>query len=84
MWPISLDLKDAYLHVPIHPSHRQFLRFTLRDSVKVLCSYQWGVLLFGLAMAIKLFSRLVAPVMVTLSMFLHIEDCHKFVKSAVG
>ncbi len=30
MWMISLDLKDAYLHVSIVPRHRQFLR-DLRD-----------------------------------------------------
>ncbi|KAJ1134118.1 hypothetical protein NDU88_000582, partial [Pleurodeles waltl] len=23
----SLDLQDAYFHIPIHPNHRKFLRF---------------------------------------------------------
>ena len=27
-WMVSLDLKDAYLQVPIHPESRQFLRFS--------------------------------------------------------
>lgn len=26
-WVISVDLSDAHLHVPIHPSSRKFLRF---------------------------------------------------------
>ena len=26
-WMAKLDLKDAYLTVPVHPSHQKFLRF---------------------------------------------------------
>ena len=26
-WAITIDLKDAYLHVPIYSKHRRFLRF---------------------------------------------------------
>jgi len=26
-WLTSLDLKDAYFHIPIHPSFRHYLRF---------------------------------------------------------
>lgn len=26
-WATSIDLKDAYLHIPIHPSHHRFLDF---------------------------------------------------------
>ena len=26
-WPVSIDLTDAYLHVPIHPRSRKYLRF---------------------------------------------------------
>ena len=32
-WMLSVDLKDAYLHVPVHPSSRRFLRFVA--AVKV-------------------------------------------------
>ncbi|XP_073537591.1 uncharacterized protein [Phyllobates terribilis] len=28
----TLDLKDAYYHVPIHPSHQQYLRFALEQE----------------------------------------------------
>ena len=32
-WAFSLDLKDAYLHVPIHKHFRKFLRFTHQGKV---------------------------------------------------
>jgi hypothetical protein len=28
-WATTLDLKDAYLHVPIHPNHFRWLRFMI-------------------------------------------------------
>ena len=31
-WVASIDLSDAYLHIPIHPSSRKYLRFRLRCS----------------------------------------------------
>ena len=43
-WMVSIDLKDAYLQIPIHPASRRYLRFTaggglgsFRSSVSV-CS----------------------------------------------
>ena len=27
-WMVSIDLKDAYLQIPIHPASRRYLRFT--------------------------------------------------------
>ncbi len=47
-WMVSLDLKDAYLHVPIHPSHWRDLQFALRNLAGELIVYQWNVLPFGL------------------------------------
>ena len=32
-WVVSLDLTDAYLRVPIHPSSRKFLRFRYQEEV---------------------------------------------------
>ena len=29
-WFISIDLKDAYFHVPIIPKHRKFLRLSFQ------------------------------------------------------
>ena len=56
-WMVSLDLKDAYLQVPVHPDSRRFLRFTFRGRV-----YQFRVLPFGLSTAPQVFTRVMAPV----------------------
>ncbi len=70
-WMVSLDLKDAYLHVPIHPSHWRYLRFALRNAEGVLTVYQWRVLPFGLASAPRVFTKLLAPV----AAHLHLQGC---------
>lgn len=28
----SVDLKDAYFHIPIHPAHRKYLRFQFQGN----------------------------------------------------
>ena len=61
-WRVSLDLKDAYLQVPMHPESRKFLRFMACGKV-----YQFKVLCFGLSMAPQVFTGVIAPV----SAFLH-------------
>ncbi len=70
-WMVSLDLKDAYLHVPIHPSHWRYLRFALRSPAGELIVYQWKVLPFGLATAPRAFTKLLAP----LAAHLHLKGC---------
>ena len=47
-WMVSLDLQDAYLQVPVHPSSRRYLRFCV--------GY------FGLSTAPQAFTRVMAPV----------------------
>ena len=59
---VSLDLKDAYLQVPIHPDSRKSLRFVAFDRV-----HQFTALCFGLSTAPQVFTRVMAPV----STFLH-------------
>ena len=56
-WMVSLDLKDAYLQVPMHPESRKFLRFVACGKV-----YQFKVLCFGLSMALQVFTWVIAPV----------------------
>ena len=56
-WMVSIDLKDAYLQVPIHPESRKYLRFMAFDKV-----YQFKVLCFGLSTAPQVFTRVMAPV----------------------
>lgn len=63
-WAISVDLKDAYFQVLVHPESRPFLRFFFRNRV-----YQFRALPFGLATSPRVFSRLVACVAAT---------CHRF------
>ena len=33
VWAVSIDLSDAYLHVPIHPQSRKYLRFIHEDQI---------------------------------------------------
>ena len=56
-WMASIDLKEAYLQVPIHPSSRHLLRFVFRGKV-----YQFKALCFGLSTAPQVFTRVMAPV----------------------
>ena len=56
-WMTSIDLKEAYLQVPIHPESRPFLRFVAHGR-----TYQFTALCFGLSMAPQVFSRVMAPV----------------------
>ena len=61
-WMLSLDLKDAYLQVPIYPDSRKYLRFVAFERV-----YQFKALCFGLSTAPRVFTRVMVPV----STFLH-------------
>ena len=54
LWLASLDLKDAYFHVPMHPSCHPWLRFAIQGS-----HYQYRVLPFGLSLAPLVFTRVV-------------------------
>ena len=51
----SLDPKDAYFQIPIHPSSRKLLRFTSEGAV-----YQFRALCFGLSTASQVFTRVFA------------------------
>ena len=57
-WMVSLDLRDAYLHVPIHPASRKFLRFAVNGRL-----FEFQVLPFGISVAPWLFTRLTSPVL---------------------
>ena len=56
-WMASIDLREAYLQVPVHPESRPFLRFVSNG-----CVYQFKALCFGLSTAPQVFSRVMAPV----------------------
>lgn len=56
-----VDLKDAYLSVPVHPADRQWLGFCLGHQ-----SFHWNVLPFGLRSAPRVFTKLLKPVVALL------------------
>ena len=53
-WFITIDLKEAYFHVPIAVEHRQFLRFSFLHK-----TYQFRVLPFGLSLAPRVFTKFI-------------------------
>lgn len=53
----SIDLSDAYYSVPIHPDHRQYLRFVWKGDL-----YQFVGMPNGLACAPRIFTKLMVPV----------------------
>ena len=55
-WMVSIDLKEAYLQVPVHLDSRNYLRFVAFGRV-----YQFRALCFGLASAPQVFTRVMAP-----------------------
>ena len=58
-YPMStLDLKDAYFLVPIHKTHKKFLRFKFNEEL-----YQFTCLPFGLSSCPYVFTKLLKPVM---------------------
>lgn len=60
-WFTTIDLKDAYFHVPICLEHQPFLRFIFRGQ-----AYQFQVLPFGLSLSPRVFSRVVAAALAPL------------------
>jgi len=56
-WATSIDLRDAYLHIPIHPSHQRWLRFKVGNQ-----AYAFRCLPFGLSTAPRVFTRVVKSV----------------------
>ena len=56
-WVSSIDLSDAYIHIPIHPNSKKYLRFCHRSQV-----FQFTSLPFGLATAPQVFTMIVKEV----------------------
>ena len=52
-WAVSIDLTEAYLHVPIHRQSRKYLRFVHEDQV-----YHFSALPFGMSLSPLIFSKL--------------------------
>ena len=56
-WMAKMDLKDAYLQVPIHPDHQSFLTFQWEQKW-----YKFTCLPFGLSSAPRVFTKLMKSV----------------------
>ena len=73
-WAISIDLTDAYLHVPIHRQSRKYLRFVHEDQV-----YHFSALPFGMSLSPLIFSKLMEVIAAFLrqraiSVFPYLDD----------
>ena len=73
-WAASLDLRDAYLHVPMHHSSRKWLGFYVNQV-----PYQFTCLPFGLSTAPRTFTRVVKVVAESLRrrghrIFVYLDD----------
>ena len=60
-WFTSIDIKDAFLHIPIYPPHRKFLRFAFEGVL-----YQYTVLPFGLRLSPRTFVKCTMAVLAPL------------------
>ncbi|KAJ1131499.1 hypothetical protein NDU88_009835 [Pleurodeles waltl] len=56
-WMVSVDLQDAYFHIPILKSHRKYLQFMVGSQ-----HYQFAVLPFGLTSAPRVFTKVMSVV----------------------
>ena len=65
----SVDLKDAYYTVPIHPSHQKYLKFCFDGAF-----WQYTCLRNGLASAPRIFTKLLKPVYATLHSMGHLNS----------
>lgn len=60
-WMTSLDIQDAYLHIPVHPEDRKYLRYRHQGQ-----DYQFTCMPFGITLAPRIFTKLMRPVVAEL------------------
>lgn len=73
-WVVTLDMKDAYFHIPVHVAHRQFLRFSVFGR-----QFQYRALPFGLRSAPRIFTKVMSVIGAYLRkrliyMFMYLDD----------
>ena len=56
-WMFKMDVKHAYLHVPVAPAHQRYLTFTFRGQ-----RFKWAALPFGLSTAPRVFTKVMRVV----------------------
>ena len=73
-WAVSIDLTEAYLHVPIPPQSRKYLQFIYGHQV-----YQFTALPFGISPSLWIFTKLMDVIAAHLrqraiSLFPYLDD----------
>merc|ERR1712236_3606 len=63
MWAVKLDLKDAYFHVPLHPTVRKYFRFFLHRKGSLPKDFFFKRMPFGLTTAPWAFTRILKPLL---------------------
>ena len=58
MWATSVDLVDAYFHVPIHKSYRRFMRVALFGKV-----WQFRAMPMGLNVSARIFTKIIVELL---------------------
>ncbi|XP_072002063.1 uncharacterized protein [Engystomops pustulosus] len=58
----TIDLRDAYYHVPIHQKSQKFLRFAVRSPWGEEVHYQYKALPFGISSAPRTFTKIMIEV----------------------
>ncbi|XP_071980402.1 uncharacterized protein [Engystomops pustulosus] len=58
----TLDLRDAYYHIPIHADSQKFLRFAVVSPSGEESHFQFTALPFGLSSAPRIFTKVMAEV----------------------
>lgn len=53
----SIDLKDAYFSIPVHPSFQKYLKFSWQGQL-----YKFVCICFGLASAPRVFTKVLKPI----------------------
>ena len=71
---VSVDLKDAYFSIPIHESHRKYLKFYWKGIL-----YEFNCLCFGVCSAPRVFTKVMKPIFAHLrkmgiSSYFYIDD----------
>ena len=68
VWAVSIDLTDAYLHIPIHPRSRKYLHFSYEDQ-----TFQFTALPFGMSLSPWIFTKLMGVIAAHLRQRTHLS-----------
>lgn len=71
----TIDLKNAYYTIPVHPAHKKYLKFSFQKQ-----TYCFNCLPFGLATAPWVFTKILKPVLARfrsqgITLVIYLDDC---------